>query len=293
MSEVTLIEVFATVGGGGNPTPVVLDASAYDEARMLAVTRSHALESTFVFPPTNPAEADFRFRFFVPRQEMNMCGHATVGTLWLLHQAGKLRGTHARIETASGIVQGAIQAAGTPQEYAEITQPAGKTEELRDREARQAALDVLGIGEDALASLPLFNAGTSRVKTFVPLKDAAILHGLTPDFSRMEAVCTALGSTGLYPFVVHSLPERLYEGRHFPKASGFPEDVATGVAATALAFALVAHDLITFDDKRITVQQGRAMGRLSEIFVRFDLSKGHPACGCFMGGRTVLMRKQG
>ncbi|HTU00746.1 MAG TPA: PhzF family phenazine biosynthesis isomerase, partial [Candidatus Sulfotelmatobacter sp.] len=164
MPDVILVNVFAAGDGGGNPTPIVLDASGYDETRMLALTRSYGLESTFVFPPTRPAEADFRFRFFVPRQEMNMCGHATVGTLWLLHKAGKLRGTRARIETASGLVHGLIQEPGTPAEYAEISQPAGRVEEIAGREARQAVLDVLGITESALAPLPILNAVTSRMK---------------------------------------------------------------------------------------------------------------------------------
>jgi PhzF family phenazine biosynthesis protein len=289
MSDVTLVNVFAATPGGGNSTPIVLDASGYDEARMLEVTRSYGLESTFVFPPTNPAEADFRFRFFVPRQEMNMCGHATVGTLWLLGKAGKLSGARARIETLSGLVQGLIQQPGTPGEYAEITQPAGRLEEIASREAMQAILDVLGITESALAPLPIYNAVTSRMKTLVPLKSPEILDALTPDFSRMEAVCTTLQSTGLYPFAVRSAADRIFDARQFPKASGFPEDAATGVAATALAFALVASGLIPCDGKRITVHQGRAMGRPSEIFVRFDL-KGGSARGCFLGGRAVSER---
>ena len=109
MSEVTVVNVFAAAEGGGNPTPIVLDASGYDEARMLQVTRSYGLESTFVFPPTDPGEADFRFRFFVPRHEMNMCGHATVGTLWLLRKVGRFTGARV-IASAVRCREGAIRA---------------------------------------------------------------------------------------------------------------------------------------------------------------------------------------
>ena len=289
MSEVTVVNVFAAAEGGGNPTPIVLDASGYDEARMLQVTRSYGLESTFVFPPTDPGEADFRFRFFVPRQEMNMCGHATVGTLWLLRKVGRFTGNQARVETGSGQVRGFVQQAGTPGEYVEITQPAGRLEEITSHEARLAILDVLGISEADLLLLPIYNAVTSRMKTLVPLKSPEILDGLKPDFSRMETLCTSLQSTGLYPFAIHSLPDRLFDARQFPKASGFPEDVATGIAATALAFGLLSYDLIPCDGKRITVRQGRAMGRPSEIFVRFDLPAGasRPQT-CFLGGRAIL-----
>jgi PhzF family phenazine biosynthesis protein len=289
VSQVTLVNVFAAAEGGGNPTPIVIDASGYDEARMLQVTRSYALESTFVFPPTDPREADFRFRFFVPRQEMNMCGHATVGTLWLLRRVGKFAGSQVRVETGSGLVRGFVQDAETSDEYIEITQPAGRLEEITGREARQALLDVLGITEADLSPLPIYNAVTSRMKTLVPLKSPEILDTLKPDFSRMETLCASLDCTGLYPFAIHSLPDRIFNARQFPKASGFPEDVATGIAATALAFGLVAYGLIPCDGKRITVQQGRAMGRPSEIFVRFDLPEGgSPPQGCFLGGRAVL-----
>ena len=67
VSDVILINVFASPEGGGSSTPVVLDASGYDEAGMLELTRLHGREITFVFPPTDPGAADFRFRFFVPR----------------------------------------------------------------------------------------------------------------------------------------------------------------------------------------------------------------------------------
>jgi PhzF family phenazine biosynthesis protein len=289
VSDVTLINVFASPEGGGSSTPVVLDASGYDEAGMLELTRRHGHESTFVFPPTSPAEADFRFRFFVPRQEVNMCGHATVGTLWLLHQAGKLRATQAGIETLSGLVHGFVRDVGTPGEYAEITQPAGRIEKITSRVARQAILDVLRITEADLSPLPICNAATSRMKTLVPLRNPEILDALKPDFARMESLCTSLQCTGLYLFAVHSLGDRVFDARQFPKASGFPEDVATGVAATALAFGLVAYGLIPRDGERLTVRQGRAMGRPSEIFVRFDLQgTGSQPRGCFLGGRTVL-----
>ena len=289
MSEVTIVDVFAVEKGGGNPTPIILDASGYDEARMLAVTRHYGLESTFVCPPTRPGEAEYRFRFFVPRQEMNMCGHATVGTLWLLSRLGRLTGSRARVETGSGLVDGFVQEAGTPGEYVEITQPAGRFEEITSRDTRHAILDVLGIREADLSPLPIGNAVTSRMKTLVPLKSPETLDSLRPDFSRMESLCASLECTGLYPFAVRSLADRICDARQFPRASGFPEDAATGVAATALAFGLLACGVIPLDGRRLTVRQGRAMGRPSEIFVRFALQAGgSQPSGCFLGGRAVL-----
>lgn len=289
MDNVVLVNVFASEPGGGSPTPIVADASGYDADRMLAVARRYGHECAFVFPPQDPATADFRFRFFVPRQEMNMCGHATLGTIWLLRRLGKLGQTEARVETLSGLVRGVVQRADSPDEYVEISQPAGTVQEITDPAVREMILDALGLRADDLLPLPILNAATSRMKTLIPLRSVEVLDALRAKFARMESLCTALNSTGLYPFAISDLSARRFDARQFPKASGFPEDIATGVAASALAFGLVAYDLISFTTERITVRQGRAMGRPSQIFVRFDVPA--PAArprGCFFGGQVVM-----
>ncbi len=289
MDDAVLVNVFAAEPAGGSPTPIVADASGYDADRMLAIARRYGHECAFVFPPQDPAAADFRFRFFVPRQEMNMCGHATLGTIWLLRRLEKLRQTEARIETLSGLVRGIVQRADSPEEYVEISQPAGTVQEIKDPAAREMILDVLGLRAADLLPLPILNAATSRMKTLIPLRSVEVLDALRPKFAHMESVCTALNSTGLYPFAISDMSAHRFDARQFPKASGFPEDIATGVAATALAFGLVAYDLISFTTERITVRQGRAMGRPSQIFVRFDVpaSAARPR-GCFFGGQMLM-----
>src|SRR3546814_19694133 len=57
-------------------------------------------------------------------------------------------------------------------------------------------------------------------------------------FTEMKAVCDAIESTGLYPFARVTAAGLAFEARQFPKASGYPEDAATGIAATALTGAL-------------------------------------------------------
>jgi PhzF family phenazine biosynthesis protein len=289
VDDVVVVNVFASEPGGGSPTPIVADASGYETDRMLAIAKRYGHECTFVFPPQDPAVADFRFRFFVPRQEMNMCGHATLGTIWLLRRMGKLRGTETRIETMTGVVRGVVRHAGGPDEYVEISQPAGAVQEIPDAPAREAILDVLGIRAADLLSMPILNAVTSRVKTLIPLRSVEVLDALRPDFARMESLCAAVNSTGLYPFAISDASARRFDARQFPRASGFPEDIATGVAASALAFGLVAYGLFPFGTDRITVRQGRAMGRPSQIFVRFDLpDPAAPPVGCYFGGHVVM-----
>jgi PhzF family phenazine biosynthesis protein len=286
--DVRLVSVFAAGPHGGNPAPIVVDAAGMSDADMQQVARSFGHESGFVLPPPPGSDCDFAFRFWVPNHEMSMCGHATVGALWLLDRLGKLPGDDLTIWTKSGRVDARIGKRTEQGAAVEISQPAGTVEALPDADRSRAdIIEILGIRADDLASPPIQNASTSRVKTLVPLNSVAVLDGLSPDFTGMEELCGRIGSTGLYPYAVLDRDARIVDARQFPRSSGYPEDAATGIAASALAFGLLANGTVEASDRPIVVRQGRAMQRPSEILVRFRLDDGHPT-GCWLGGAVRL-----
>jgi PhzF family phenazine biosynthesis protein len=285
--EVQLVSVFAAGPGGGNPAPIVIDATGMSDAEMQQIARTYGHESGFVLPPPPDSDCDFEFRFWVPNHEMSMCGHATVGAVWLLDQAGKLpqdklKQDQLAIWTKSGRVEAHVGKRGAGGAAVEISQPAGRIEVLSDAE-RDEILDVLGITPDQLAPFPIHNASTSRVKTLVPLASAGDLDRLQPDFARIEGLCERIGSTGLYPYAPSDRDRQTFDARQFPKASGYPEDAATGIAAAALSFGLLANGMVEASGRAITIRQGRAMRRPSEISIRFQLDEGRPS-GCWLGG---------
>ncbi|MDA7949443.1 MAG: PhzF family phenazine biosynthesis protein [Hyphomicrobiaceae bacterium] len=279
--KVELLNVFTHEGAGGNPCPIVCDADGLSDADMQSVARDHGHESGFVLPSKREA-FDYRFRYWVPNHEMEMCGHATVGALWLLANEGRLESAQVRIDTLSGAVFGFVETVADGGPSVEITQPAGAVRDLGD-DAKAAVLEVLGIGPSDLLDVPVQNAVTSRVKTLIPIRDVERLDRLQPDFSRIERLCTQIGSTGLYPFAPHASNDRTFDARQFPRSSGYPEDAATGIAATALSFGLLRNGLVERSPKLIRVMQGRAMGHLSEIRVRIGFA-GDKAIGCTVGG---------
>ena len=284
---VHLVSVFADEPGGGNPAPIVTDASCMSDSDMQGVARDSGHESGFVLPASTGSGCDLALRFWVPNHEMEMCGHATVGSVWLLHKLGLLPKQEVLIETKSGQVTAKVNGFGSNDARVEISQPLGRVEELTGA-ARAEILDVLEITEEEMLPLPIHNAATSRVKTMIPLKSGAILDGLTPDFSRMEAVCDRIGSTGLYPYAKIDAERRVFDARQFPKNSGYPEDAATGIAATALSFALLENRFVAADGGSITIRQGRAMGRPSAITVRFRLDDSGKLLGCWLSGNVAL-----
>ncbi|WP_394832343.1 PhzF family phenazine biosynthesis protein [Pendulispora rubella] len=280
-----VLHVFAvpgTTGPSGNPTTIGIHADALSSEDMRAIAARSGHESGFVSAPPAGSEFDFALRFFVPNHEMEMCGHATLGALWLLRELGLWPATRrsVAVSTKSGPVTGRL-VEGDKGARIEISQPKGHVVALPDPDTHTTRIaSVLGISPGDLAG-PIRNAATSRVKTLVPLKSEDAVNALRPDFARMEALCEDIGSTGLYPYAAVDLEKRIFEARQFPKAVGYPEDAATGIAASALAFGLLEASLVTADERPIHVRQGRAMGQPSQIEVTFDGTN-----GCWLTGHV-------
>ncbi|MCV9940803.1 PhzF family phenazine biosynthesis protein [Boseaceae bacterium BT-24-1] len=269
--QVFTVNVFGNGSGGGNPAPIVVDARQLDGEAMRAVAARHGHESAFVLPGRD--DCDYQFRFFVPNHEMEMCGHATLGTIWLLDHLGELPRPTVSIATLSGPVQARVDDG-----QASVSQPRGRSTNLDDP---NAVLDVLGLRPSDLLDYPVANAATSRVKTLVPLRSVDILNGLRPDFARVKALCDAIGSTGLYPFAPVDPDTGIFSARQFPRSSGYPEDAATGIAAAALAWS--AWDLGLTSKPRVVIRQGEAMGRPSQITVEREDER------CWLSGQAELI----
>jgi trans-2,3-dihydro-3-hydroxyanthranilate isomerase len=281
--ETVLVRVFpaSTPEGerqGGNPAPITFEADALDGDAMRAIASRHGHEAGFVLRPGSPG-CDWRFRFFVPHHEMEMCGHATVGALWCLRERGLWSGERVTVETVSGPVVGEWF-----DQQVRITQPAGEVRAL-GVDALGAIAKVLGVPPDRIQG-EVLNASTSRIKTLIRMDSVQALDSLTPDFPRVEALCERLGSTGLYPYAVVDAAQQVFAARQFPKSSGYPEDAATGIAAAALSFGLLHLGLVEASGAAITVRQGWAMGCPSEIGVRFRVEEGRLA-GCWLSGGVM------
>ncbi|POF29131.1 PhzF family phenazine biosynthesis protein [Roseibium marinum] len=280
MPTAVVVRVFPCSAAGGNPAPIVLDASKMsgEEMRMIAEASGH--ESGFVVSSNMTGGSDFHFRYFVPNHEMEMCGHATIGALWLLRDAGRIANTEVAIETLSGRIDAIVP----PEGPISISQPAGDVAVVSEVNKRLVC-EVLGVEPGALCETTLLNARTSRVKTLIALARPEQLHALDPDFSRIENVCDIIGSTGLYPIAMGN-EAGVVHARQFPKSSGYPEDAATGIAASALAFGLLHWGRAVPTDL-VRVFQGEAMGRASEILVSFERD-GEAVRRCWIHGSCTL-----
>lgn len=78
--DVQHIDAFSSIPEKGNPAGVVLNGNDYMEKQMLAIAAAVGFnETAFV---VSSDEADFCIRYFTPGHEVNLCGHATMGTVY-------------------------------------------------------------------------------------------------------------------------------------------------------------------------------------------------------------------
>src|SRR3954465_15673045 len=96
------VDAFTGVAFGGNPAAVCVQNEARDDAWMASVAMEMNLSETAFLHP----EADgYRLRWFTPEVEVDLCGHATLGSAHVLWTEGHPDpAATARFQTRSGLL---------------------------------------------------------------------------------------------------------------------------------------------------------------------------------------------
>lgn len=96
-------DAFSKEPNKGNPAGVVLNGDELTEEEMQEIALKVGFNETAF--PVESEVADLRIRFFTPGHEMNLCGHATMATVYALKTKGLLGDkTDLTIETRAGIL---------------------------------------------------------------------------------------------------------------------------------------------------------------------------------------------
>ena len=196
-----LVDAFTDRLFAGNPAAVVLPDSALPAALMQQIAAENNLSETAFAVPEGEG---YRLRWFTPTVEVDLCGHATLATSFVLKMLG--RTGPFRFHTRSGTL--IAQAVGDDIEldfpaygHAEIPAPAGLAEAL---------------GIDAVLTL-------QSADLIAVLPDAASVAALQPDIA---AVAKLPG--GAVIVTAEGGDNADITSRYFAPAYGITEDPATG-----------------------------------------------------------------
>ena len=255
LERVRKVSVFTTSPTKGNPAGVVLGADDLSRDEMQVCAKKVGLSET-VFC-LNSEHADLRLRFFMPDKETPLCGHGTLGAVWLfLKESDTLISQTITVETEAGQLT---------LNYDEVT------EELTMSQCpyqcqpfngdRLALCRVLGISEADLAEeLPLEYGSTGVWTLLVPVKNAETLERMQADNQLFPHVLTDYPYASIHPYAPSQKEGIDYEARHFSSATaGVTEDPVTGTASGSMVGALVKYS--KSDQLELTIEQGASLGK--------------------------------
>lgn len=210
--EIYQVDAFTASAFAGNPAGVCPLNAPADEGWMQQVAAEMNLAETAFLHP----EADgYRLRWFTPKVEVDLCGHATLASAHVLWQSGRLaKDATARFYTASGLLTAVRQG-----DWIELDFPATPAAPV---EPAPGLLEALGV--DAVA------VGRTRFDYIVEVRNEAILRALAPDFGRLAHVETR----GVMVTCRAANEEFDFVSRFFAPAVGIDEDPVTGSAHCCL-----------------------------------------------------------
>lgn len=292
----TLLNVFASGPGGGNPLAVVADVAGLDAGAMQAIARKLDLsETVFLLPPQNPAHTA-SIRIFTPATEVPFAGHPTVGAAAFLAEervwskAGAEFDALVVLEAKAGILRVAVKPGKPP--FAEfdalqLPRDAGETAPV-DRLAAALGLATSEIGFENFKPCR-FTAGVPL--TFVPVKDLAAIGRASVVEQYWHDAFGADGLGAAYLYCRETVRRKAsFHARMFAPLMGVPEDPATGSGAAAFAGVINLFDAPPEGTYNAMIEQGIEMGRPSEIFLEMEI-KNRQCRAVRIGGHAMTERE--
>ena len=259
---------------------------------MKRIANYFQLESGFIIESHDDLVS---LRYAVPNYEMEMCVHATIGSIQVISDLNKNRFQNYQIKTKLGTIIAEIRLDNQKNIiFVNQFKPVFFDKNPSSKEICTA----LNIPEsDINLDLgPIQSVSSSRPKLIIPLTDYKVLSSLNPNYEYLWSICEKYNTTGFYPFTINTRKEIFdVEARQFPKNAGYPEDPATGVAAGALSSYLTNYTILPTCRKKNTfkykIGQGIDMKRPSIIYTENKVESNEIA-KVLVGGEAEIVKKE-
>lgn len=261
-------DAFSKKPNKGNPAGVVLNGDDLTETEMQDVAFKVGFNET-AFPIASD-RADLRIRYFSPKQEMELCGHATMATIYALKTNGWLENkTELTIETNAGVLP--IRITKNEQKEIHITMKQALPQFKKFEGSTYDLAKAIGIEEvDFDDELPIMYGSTGAWTLLIPIKSLDIFNKMEPNNKVFSSILNEIPNASVHPFCLESYYEEAdMHGRHFSSTfSGTIEDPVTGTASGVMG-AYFAKYIKKESDMPINliVEQGQEMNKDGQVIV--------------------------
>jgi len=263
--KVYTLNSFAKTAEGGNPAGVVFDSDSFSEQRMMDISKQVGFsETAFV---QKSSVADFKVRFFTPNAEVDLCGHATVASYYLMFKLGLIKPGQYTQETKAGLLNLEVQPNGTI--FMNQTLP-----QFFDLVDKDELAYTLGIKTSQFhPTLPAQIVSTGLKDIMIPIGSLRDLIAVEPNFDLISQTSKKYGTIGYHLFTLETKYGSTAQCRNMAPLYDIPEESATGTSNGALSCYLYKQGVITPEQaSHLIFEQGYTMGKPSEILASLKVS---------------------
>jgi PhzF family phenazine biosynthesis protein len=214
-----VVDAFTDRPFAGNPAAVcLLSEPMADDLKQKVAAEMNLSETAFVEPlPSPDGVPTFRLRWFTPKAEIDLCGHATLASAAVLWRERGQVGDLVRFQSRSGELRVARDAGGLTLDF-----PA-------------EAVEVGPVPPGIVAALGIPNVvaswrGPRSRKVILLLDSPGAVRALQPDLTALAACKDAWGLA----ITAQGGDQADFTSRYFHPWVGVPEDPVTGSMHTAL-----------------------------------------------------------
>ena len=281
------VDAFTDKSFKGNPAGVVPDARNLKDDQMQNIAKEMNLSETAFVMPIN--DELFQVRFFTPLCEVDLCGHATVATFFLLAKKGYINSIRNGIKTVyqntkAGklavnlkYVNGLVDKVSMEQT---IPKDLGRVLDM------DKLVQALGINKDDIGIAGEYVdpeiISTGLADIILPLNKKETLDNLEIDMEELSKLSEDNKVVGLHAFYLPEKNSDLVYTRNFAPLLGINEEAATGTSNGALMHFLNKNGFT--EKKEILSYQGESMNRISEIYCSIDDNN-----RVYVGGKAKIM----
>ena len=267
-----IVDAFTDQPFGGNPAGVVLlDSNSFPKDELMLQIAAELRYSETAFVKRHSAQ-EFTVRYFTPKTEVELCGHATIASFFLLHQKGLALGQCLCHTKAGDLHIEAGEKVMMQMAKPRIVVTVAETEEI---------YQALGV-KDYHPTMPVQIVYAGLPDIMIPLPDVATLQVLQPDMQAVSEITKQLEAISFHVFAFDNDGYTAHV-RDFAPLYDIPEESATGTANASLTYYLQQCGCIG-NEAECAFIQGEAMGRPSVVATRIQADG-----SVFVGGTAAVV----
>lgn len=219
--DIYIVDAFTKELYKGNPAAVVVIKEELDEQIMQSIAMELNLSETAFVDISRCENNIYPLRWFTPKVEVPLCGHATIAASKILFDVIGIKGEELQYITKSGILKSRKH-----QDRISINLPVDQPEEIK---APLLLLQALGLGE-------IVNCiyGKQTKKLVIHVSNSNEILDINPDFEKMKNLSFDIDVKGV-GITAKGNASYDFISRYFNPWAGVNEDSVTGSVHTVLA----------------------------------------------------------